>query len=135
MVGRVIEPRKRHESKGSTCSPVGEDQGRGPDEAADKSSKAASFLPGSESSARHHMTPARKPGDLEGASLPRVGSRPAREGDEPEAAGTQVSKPNAFEESDALIVPGKSANSRVTPEESAEERRAAEGKLVQRNAF
>jgi RNA-directed DNA polymerase len=64
-----------------------------------------------------------------------VGGRQAREGDEPQAVETQVSKPQAFEESDAPIVPEKSANSRVTPEESAEGRGAAEGKLAQRNAF
>jgi len=66
------------------------------------------------------MTPARKPGDLEGATLPMVGSRQAREGDEPQAAETQVSKPQALEESDALVVPEKSTNTWVTPEESRE---------------
>jgi len=64
-----------------------------------------------------------------------VGSRQAREGDEPQAAETQVSKPQALEESDALVVPEKSTNTWVTPEESREGRRAAEGKLDQRNAF
>jgi group II intron reverse transcriptase/maturase len=41
----------------------------------------------------------------------------------------------AFEESDALVVPQKSPNSRVTPEETMEGRGAANGKLAQRNAF
>jgi RNA-directed DNA polymerase len=64
-----------------------------------------------------------------------VGGRQAREGDEPQAAETQVSKPQAFEESDAFVVPEKPANSRVTPEEKVEEREAAKGKLAQRDAF
>jgi RNA-directed DNA polymerase len=43
----------------------------------------------------------------------------------------------SFEESDARIVPTckKSANSRVTPEESMEGRRAAKGKPAPRNAL
>ena len=134
-MGRVIEPRKRHESEESTWSPGREDLGASPDAAAEKSSEAGADLPGSESSARHHMFPARKPGDLEGASSSKQGDRQAREGDEPQAVETQVSKPDAFEESGAPIVPEKSANSRVTPEESMEGRGAAEGKLAQRNAL
>ena len=140
MVGRVIEPRKRHESEGSIHSPSGGDTGAtadgaaGQDATADESSEAAASLPGSESSARHHMSPARKPGDLEGTSPPMVGGRKAREGDEPQAVEAQASKPKAPEESDALMVPEKSANSRVTPEESMEGRGAAEGNLAQRNA-
>ena len=63
-----------------------------------------------------------------------VGGRKAREGDEPQAVEAQASKPQASEESDALIVPEKSANSRVTPEESMEGRGAAEGNLAQGNA-
>ncbi len=43
--------------------------------------------------------------------------------------------PQASEESDALVVPQKSANSRVTPEESMEGSGAANGKLAQRNAL
>jgi RNA-directed DNA polymerase len=56
-----------------------------------------------------------------------VGGRQPREGDEPQAVG------NAGEESRASIVPGKPANSRVTPEESVEERGSANGKLVEGN--
>jgi RNA-directed DNA polymerase len=73
------------------------------------------------------MPYAREPGDLAGAS-PRVGAdRQSREGDEPQAVM------NASEESRAPIVPEKSANSEVTPEESMEGRGAANGKLAERN--
>lgn len=64
-----------------------------------------------------------------------VGGRQAREGDEPQAVGARAPKPQASEESDALVVPEKSANARVTPAEPMEGRSAAEGKLAQRNAF
>ena len=87
----------------------------------------AAVPPGSESSARLHMPCAREPGDLVGAS-PRVDAdRQSREGDEPQAVM------NASEESRAPIVPEKSANSEVTPEESMEGRGAANGKLAERN--
>lgn len=73
------------------------------------------------------MPYAREPGDLAGAS-PRVDAdRQSREGDEPQAVV------NASEESRALVVPKKSANSEVTPEESVEGRGAANGKLAERN--
>jgi group II intron reverse transcriptase/maturase len=63
-----------------------------------------------------------------------VYGRQAREGDEPQAVGAQAPKPHAVEQSGAPIVPGKPANSRVTPEESVEGGDAANGKLAQRNA-
>src|SRR5206468_11036419 len=123
MTGRVIKPRKRLESEGSTRSPYGEDLRRsssdGRDAATDKSGEVRASLPGSESTARHHTPSARKPGDLDGASLPMVGGRQEREGDKPQSASV------AIEESDACMVPEKSANSRVTPEEPAEGKRAA----------
>jgi RNA-directed DNA polymerase len=74
------------------------------------------------------MSLAREPGDLEGASLPMVGDRQPWEGDKP-----QVTE-RAFEESDAGIVPKKSAKTWVTPVESVEGRAAAKGKSVARNA-
>lgn len=129
MTGRVIEPRKRHEWKGSTQSPNGEDREKNRDAGTDESSEVPASLPGSESSARHHMTSARKPGDLDGASRSELDRRQGREGDEPQSG------PVAVEESDALIVPGKSANSEVTPEESMEGRSAAEGNLAQRDTL
>lgn len=69
-----------------------------------------------------------EPGDLQGASPPMVGGRSPREGDEPHAAV------QALEESDAEVVPGKSAKARVTPDESMEGRAAAKGKSAARNA-
>src|SRR5687768_17378003 len=78
--------------------------------------------PGSKTSASQHMPSAREPGDLEGASPQMMGGRQTREGDEPQAVEY------AFEESDARVVPKKPANSRVTPEESVEGRRTANGK-------
>jgi group II intron reverse transcriptase/maturase len=48
--------------------------------------------------------------------------------------GLRKPRSKASEKSDAFIVPKKSANSRVTPEESAEGRDAANGKLAQGNA-
>jgi len=80
------------------------------------------------------MSSERKPGDLEGASPPNADGRRAREGEKPQAAGTQVSKPEAFEESDARTVPRKSSNALVTLAETMEGKRAAEGKLAQGNA-
>ena len=86
--------------------------------------------PGSKSSARPYMTHAREPGDLEAAELPVVGTRRRREGKDRNPSQN-------FEESGARIVPTckKSANSWVTPEESMEGRRAANGKPATRNAL
>jgi len=83
--------------------------------------------PGSKTSASSHMPFAREPGDLGGAS-PESTGRQLREG----ASRTPWSQ--ATEGSDACVVPKKSANSWVTPEESMEGRRAANGKLDPRNA-
>ena len=85
--------------------------------------------PGSKSSARSHRSRAREPGDLEGAGTSMVDGRHRRE-------GKSRNPQQTFEESDARTVPTckKSANSRVTPEESMEGKRAANGKLAPRNA-
>jgi len=72
------------------------------------------------------MPPARKPGDLEGSSLQQSGSAKAREG------ASRTPTPQAFEESDAPIVVKKSGNSRVTPEDSMEQRGAADGEICSR---
>jgi RNA-directed DNA polymerase len=87
------------------------------------------LLPGSKSSARSHKSHAREPGDLEGAGTSMVDGRHRRE-------GKSRNPQQSFEESDARTVPTckKSANSRVTPEESMEGKRAANGKLALRNA-
>src|SRR5262245_28456349 len=131
-----MEPRKR-KSEGSTLSQYGEDLGAMAesavrvDAAGERSSEAVASLPRSESSARSHMSPAREPGDLGGASPPVVGGRQAREGDEPQAVGVRAPKLHASEESDAGMVPEKSTKARVMPVESMEGRAAAKGKLVQ----
>lgn len=119
-MGRVIEPRKercgesrRHpwRRKATPSRPK-------------NSSLDAAVSPGSESSAHSHMPYAREPGDLAGASSRVDADRQLREGDEPQAVV------NASEESRAFVVPKKSANSEVTPEESVEGRDAANGKLA-----
>jgi retron-type reverse transcriptase len=76
------------------------------------------------------MTHAREPGELEGVGGPMVARRHGRE-------GTCRNPQQSFEGSDARTVPTckKSANSRVTPEESMEGKRAANGKLAPRNAL
>lgn len=99
------------------------------------SSLDAQVSPGSWSSASQHMSSAQESGELGGASLPMVCGRPAREGDKPQAVGARKApQPHAAEQSGAPIVPGKPVNSWVTPEESVEGRRAADGKPAQRNA-
>lgn len=90
---------------------------------------ADSLPPGSKEFGKLRQLPAREPGDLDGASLPMVGDRQPREGDEPQAAG------KAVEESDAVILPKKPAKTRVTPVESVEGRAAAKGKSAARNAL
>jgi group II intron reverse transcriptase/maturase len=82
--------------------------------------------PGSKASARSHTPSAWKPGDLDEASS-RTSERQPRK-------GRRRNPRHHVEESDALVVPKKSANSRVTPEESMEGRSAAKGKLASRNA-
>jgi RNA-directed DNA polymerase len=85
--------------------------------------------PGSEkSSARSYSTSARKPGDLVVASMSVVDARQLLEGEKPYGAA------GSGEESDAGIVPKKSAKTRVTPVESMEGRAAAEEKSAARNA-
>lgn len=87
-----------------------------------------SLLPGSKRSASSHMPQAREPGDLESASPSMVDDRQPREGMEPYAVE------QAFEESDAGVVPRKSAKTWVTPVESMEGRPKAEGRSAHRNA-
>lgn len=84
--------------------------------------------PGSESSARSQLSSAREPGDLARASSTVVVGRQTREGEEPQYAVVMRQK------SDEVIVPGKSAKTRVTPVESMEGRTEAEGKSTARNA-
>jgi group II intron reverse transcriptase/maturase len=84
---------------------------------------------GSETSASQHLPSAREPGDLERASSAMVSDRQTREGDEPRSAE------HALEESDSLVVPEKSGNSWVTPEDSMEERSGTDGKPADWNAY
>ncbi len=81
--------------------------------------------PGLKSSARSQGLSARKPGGLGTASL-RQRRRQARE-------GQRKPRCNGLEKSDADVVPKKSANSRVTPEESMEERNATKENAAARN--
>lgn len=92
-----MKPRKRHELEWSTLSPCGEDLGAAPQgacvgAAADISSEVVASLPRSETSARQHMSPARKPGDLEDACSPVVGDRQARKDDESQTVGAWCSE-------------------------------------------
>ena len=84
--------------------------------------------PRSWSSARSHMPFAREPGDLGEALASVVDAGQLREGEQPKSVASVA------EESDAVIVPEKSAKTWVTPVESMEGRTAAERKSAARNA-
>jgi RNA-directed DNA polymerase len=96
--------------------------------ATDRVSRVVATLPESKSSARSYMSSAREPGDLDSASVVMVTARPSREG------ASRKPGREAVEESDALVVPKKSAKTWVTPIESMEERSAAKEKLASGNA-
>ena len=96
--------------------------------ATNRVSRVVATLPESKNSARSQMSSAREPGDLDGARQVMVTSEHPRKG------ASRKPGRRASEESDALVVPKKSANSRVTPEESMEGRGEANGNLDQRNA-
>lgn len=120
-----MEPRKRPRWEGAEAVEYAKGHGT----ATDNWNKVPVLLPGSESSACSYMSPARKPGDLGGASSSMVDETQPWEGGEPQSM-VQTS-----EESDACIVPGKSPNTRVTPVEEMEGRHAAKGKPAERNAL
>lgn len=87
------------------------------------------FLPsGSASLARLHLAAVREPGDLDVTLPDMVPGESPQEGHTPQAGGESVEK------SDEVIVPKKSAKTRVTPVESMEGRTEAEGKSAARNA-
>lgn len=96
-------------------------EAEGHDDDSIKVDLSRSFLPGSESSARSHRAPARKPGDLGSASPSMVGGRQLQEGEEPQAVA------KSSEKSDEDVVPKKPAKTRVTPVESVEGRSEAKG--------
>ena len=80
--------------------------------------------PGFKISARLHLPTGRESGDLEGALLVVVAGGQTREGENPQSVE------HAFQESDEVIVPEKSAKTWVTPVESMEGRTEAKGKSV-----
>ena len=84
--------------------------------ATNRVSRVAATLPESKNSARSHMSSAREPGDLDGARQVMVTSGHPRKG------FGRTPGQQAGEESDALVVPKKSAKTRVTPVESMEGR-------------
>jgi len=96
--------------------------------ATNRVSRVAATLPESKNSARSHMSSAREPGDLDGARQVMVTSGHPRKG------FGRTPGQQAGEESDALVVPKKSAKTRVTPVESMEGRGAAKEKLASGNA-
>ncbi len=98
-------------------------EAEGHDDAATDAETAARHTPGSKSSARTHMPHAREPGDLGGASSQQSGDTQPREG------RSRNPRSQASEESDAFVVAEKPGNSRVTPEDSVEQRDAADGEV------
>lgn len=84
--------------------------------------------PGSESSARSQQASAREPGDLGETLLAMVSGGSAQQGLTPQSGAST-------EKSDEVVVPEKSAKTRVTPVESMEGRTEAEGKSAASNAF
>jgi group II intron reverse transcriptase/maturase len=84
---------------------------------------------GSKSLARMHTSDAREPGDLGTAPTSMVDEGHEREGN------SHNPRHHVLEESDALVVPKKSSNSRVTREEVTEGRSAANGNSHQGNTF
>ena len=125
MAGREKEPQKAR-SRRSQRSRV---RRMATVQPPNKSDLEEALRMGSETSASQHMPTAREPGDLERALLAMVADRQTREGDEPQSGE------HALEESDSLVVPEKSGNSRVTPEDSMEGRSGTNGKPADWNAF
>lgn len=124
MSGPGDRATKQCSSRESTPSHEAEDHGVAPN----RVDVALTLPPESVELGTLRELPARKPGDLEGASSPVVGVKHPREGNKPNAAGV------AFEESDAVIVPKKPAKTWVTPVEQVEGRTKAKGKSAARNA-
>ena len=124
MTGRGNEPRKSRSRESRRARLPRKATAEGPKDS-DWDSPLSSGL---ETLVRHHQPLGRESGDLDGASPALVAGRQPGEGHKPQSLGASV------EESDAVVVPEKLANSRVTPEESVEERTAAKGKAAPRNA-
>ena len=122
MSGPGDRASKQKSSGEPTQSNHAEGHGRGPTRVGVDSRQS----PGSKSSARAQQASAREPGDLDEARPVVVSGRQAREG-KPQSAAS-------VEKSDEVVVPAKSAKTRVTPVEPMEGRTEAKGKSVARNA-
>jgi len=123
----VSGPGDRASKHRSSWEPTLSDCAEGHDGVANAADAATPFPPGSEkNSARSHMPHAREPGDLGGPPLQQSGRAKAREGT------SRTPMPHASEESDAGVVAKKSGNSWVTPEDSMEQRAAADGEICSR---
>jgi len=88
----------------------------------DKSGLGRRTAPGSDEFGTLTRLVAREPGDLDVALQAVMLCEPAQEGENPQA------EPTSVEKSDEVVVPKKSAKTRVTPVESMEERTEAKGK-------
>jgi len=125
----VDEPGDRASKRRSSREPTQSEHADGHGGVPNKVDLGRPLSPGSKSSARSYLSHAREPGDLEGAGTSMVDGRHGRE-------GRSRNPQQSFEGSDARVVPTckKSANTRVTPAESMEGRRAANGTSASRNA-
>ena len=122
-MGRVTEFREQFNGEADAILPA-----EGSMVATNRVSRGATTLPESKNSARSHMSSAREPGDLDSVRKVMVTDGHPRKG------RGRTPGPRAVEGSDALVVPEKSAKTRVTPVESMEGRGAAKEKLASGNA-
>lgn len=120
-------PGDRASKQLSPCAPTHSLSADGHDDAPIRADVESSCTTGSKSSASSQQLPAREPGDLDPALTSVVDEGQPREGKQPNTV-------EQVEESDAGMVPKKSAKTRVTPVESMEGRAAAKGKSAARNA-
>ena len=121
-------PGDRASKNPSPCAPTLSYQAEGHDDAPTRASVGHRAQPGSKSSARSQQSLAREPGDLGDAPAFVVDAAQPRKGEEPNTVE------RVAEESDAGMVPKKSAKTWVTPVELMEGRAAAKGKSTARNA-
>jgi RNA-directed DNA polymerase len=122
-VGRALKLREKFNGEADAIPSV-----EGNMATTNRVSRVVATLPESKSSARSHMSSAREPGDLDGAWQVMVTTGHPRKG------FGRTPGQRAGEESDAFVVPKKSAKTWVTPVESMEERGAAKEKLASGNA-
>ncbi len=99
----------------------------GHDVSSEKRGHGDTYHPGSRSSARSHMTHAGNRETSKGLDA----TKSAEHGRE----GVSRNPQQSFEESDAVVVPKRSAKTRVTPVESMEGRASAKGKSAHGNAL